>query len=99
MPAGGHSYRSYLFWVETALFRLAAHHAHGTLAVLPGCLVKGKIFRPRGAVYEIDALHAKFCQFFVPHLDQLHIAAVVIAASGNQDHTRPVGVDRLLEPL
>ena len=99
VPAGRHSYRSYFFGVETTLLGFAADHAHSPLAILPGSLVVGDTLRTGGAVYEIDALHAQLGEFLVPHLDQPHIAAVVVTAAGNQDHTRSIGVGRLFEPL
>ena len=99
VPACRHPYRSYLFRVETTLFGFAADHTHSPLAILPGSLVVGDTLRTGGAVYEIYALHAQLGEFLVPHLDQPNIAAVVVTAAGNQDHTRSVGVGRLFEPL
>ena len=99
--AGRHAYHAYLLGIETTLASLAAHHAHSALAVLPRRLIYGQSRRPRRAIYEVDALEAQLREAFAPPFDEAHVAAVVVGATGDENHAAAVPhiCRRRIEPL
>ena len=99
MPAGRHAHRPDFLRIISPFFGLAADHAHRPLTVLPGTLVNGKALRTRGAVHKIHALHAKGGELLAPVFDQVHVAAILVGAAGNQDHAGPVGIGGFVEPF
>ena len=88
--SGGHADHTDAVGVEAALFRLAAHEAHGALTVFPGGLPVGDALRARGAVHEVHALDARGGELLVPFVNQTDVHGTLVGAAGDQDHAGAV---------
>ena len=99
MPARGHADRADPLGLEAPFLRRGADEPHGPLAVLPAAPVARGALRPRRAVDEVHALEAEVRETLLPHLDEPHVAAALVAAAGDEDHAPAVRVRRRGEPL
>ena len=97
--AGRHGNHSNFLRVKAPLGRLPANHSYGPLAIFPGRLVDGKTHGTGSAVNKVDALDAQLGKLFVPHLNEPHVAANLVAATGDENHAGSVGVFRLFKPF
>ena len=87
MRACRHRYYANLLGVVATLLRLAAHHTHSTLTILPRSLVDRQTLGARCAIDEVHGLETQLGQSLTPHLDKSHIAAAEVAAARDKYHT------------
>ena len=88
-----------LLRVETSLLRFASHHADGSLAVLPSCLIDGQPLGPRCAIDKVDALEAKFREALRPKRNEVVVASAVVSAARDENHAAAVRRFGLFHPL